>query len=97
MRKEPLDEAFRKVLLEYAQYLDKVCVSFSLRFAEPKIETEFEAEQVIKAICSFMSPLFFVIEEILRRFGGYLQAGAPDDVISKISGKAYKIKYSDET
>ncbi len=105
-RQEPLDKTFRNLLLEYAEYLDKICVSFTLRFQEPVIETEEEESQVIKAIgyrpkeeiivCGFFDPIFYATEEILRNFGGYLRAGAPEDVIPKIKGKAYKIWFENE-
>ena len=105
-RKETLDESFRKLLLEYATDLSKTCLEFSIKFEEPRIRSEFEAAQIIKAIgyrpkecivvCGFFHQSFYAIEEILRKFGGYLKAGAPEEVIPTIKGKALKIWYMDE-
>ena len=105
-RKEPLDESFRKLLLQYASDLSKVCLEFSIRFTEPLIRSEFEEAQIIRAIgyrpkeaiivCGLFHQSFYAIEEILRKFGGYLQAGAPEEDIPMIKGKALRIWYTDE-
>lgn len=105
-RKEPLDETFRKLLLDYANDLGKFCLEFSIKFEEPRIDTEFEEAQIIRAIgyrpkecivvCGLFHQSFYAIEEILRKFGGYLKAGAPEEVINTINGKALRIWYLDE-
>jgi len=101
-----LEEPFKKVLQQYAKILNECCGSFTIRFMEPLIRSEYELEQVIKAtgyrpteaivLCGFYDPIFYAAEEIMRMFGGYLRAGAPEDVIPKIKGKSYKICYQDE-
>jgi hypothetical protein len=105
-RHEPLSSASKTLLTDYACYLNKVCVSFTIRFMEPKIEAEFEMPQIINAvgyrpveeivICGFFGPIFYAAEEILKKFGGYLKAGAPEDIIPTIKGQAHKIYYRDE-
>lgn len=105
-RQEPLTNTYKGILGLYAEYLNVVVVSFRIRFQEPNIKTMYEESQIIKAIgyrpkeeillCGFFDPIFYAPEEILRKFGGYLQAGAPEEVIPTIKGKAHKIWYEDE-
>ncbi len=100
-----LDTASKSLLTAYADYLDKEFVSFSIRFLEPQIRTEYEESQIIKAIgyrpvesiviCGLLRVIFYAAEEIMRKYGGYLQAGAPEDIIPTIQGKAYKIVHED--
>ena len=100
-----LDTASKSLLTAYADYLDKEFVSFSIRFIEPRIRTEYEESQIIKAIgyrpvesiviCGLLRVIFYTAEEIMRKYGGYLQAGAPEDIIPTIQGKAFKIVHED--
>jgi hypothetical protein len=104
--KEPLDNAFKTVLLKYADYINAMCVSFTIRFQEHMIKSVSEESQIINAIgyrpkeeivlCGFFDSIFYAAEEILLKFGGYLQAGAPEDVIPTINGEAHKIWYDEE-
>ena len=105
-RQDPLNNTYKEILGLYAEYLNTVAVSFTIRFMKPKIETKYEESQIIKAIgyrpkeeivlCGFFDPIFYAAEEILRKFGGYLQAGAPEEVKPTIKGKAHSIWYEDE-
>ena len=89
------------MFLDYADYLDNIYISFTIRFLEPLIKSGFEESQVIKAIgygpieaifiCGFLDHIFYVAEEILKRFSGYLLAEVPEDVIPTIKGKVFKI------
>lgn len=102
-RKEPLDEVFKEVLLKYAVYLNKVAVSFTIRFKQPKIETKEVERQIIKAlgyipkeeivICGFADIIFDSAYEIMMKFGGHLRVGITRQMIPKTKGKAYQIKY----
>jgi hypothetical protein len=105
-RQEPLDEAYKVLLRQYASYLNVVTVSFTIRFREPKIETKDVERQIIKAIgylpkeeiliCGFASVIFDAAYEIMMKFGGYLQVGVTRHMIPKTRGKAYQIKYYDK-
>jgi len=37
-RKEPLEKTFKDLLVKYAEYLNKVAVSYTIRFKQPIIE-----------------------------------------------------------
>ena len=70
------------------------------------IKTAYEETQVIDAIgykpieaiviCGFLNSIFDAAEGIMNKYGGYLRAGAPENVIPTIKGNAYKILYEDE-
>jgi hypothetical protein len=102
-RKEPLDEIFKDVLMKYAAYLNKVAVSYTIRFRQPKIETKEVERQIIKAlgyipkeeivICGFADVIFDSAYEIMMKFGGHLRVGVTRQMIPKTKGKAYQIKY----
>jgi hypothetical protein len=102
-RKEPLDKIFKDLLVKYAEYLNKVAVSFTIRFMQPKIETKEVERQIIKAIgyipkeeiviCGFSNVIFDSAYEIMMKFGGYLRVGITKQMIPKTKGKAYQIKY----
>lgn len=104
-RKEPLDEVFKEILLKYAAYLNKVAVSYTIRFMKPKIETKEVEQQIIKAlgyipkeeivICGFADVIFDSAYEIMMKFGGHLHVGVTRKMIPKTKGKAYQIKYYD--
>jgi len=104
-RQEPLDTTFRDLLRRYAAYLNKVAVSFTIRFVEPVIETKQVEAQIIKAIgyipkeeiviCGFSDVIFESAYEIMIKFGSYLRVGVTRELIPKTKGKAYQIKYYD--
>ena len=72
----------------YAEYLNKVAVSFTIRFMQPKIETKEVERQIIKAIgyipkeeiviCGFSDVIFDSAYEIMMKFGGYLRVGVTE-------------------
>jgi hypothetical protein len=100
-RQEPLDIASKEALGLYAMYLNKVAVSFTIRFMKPKIETKEEEAQIIKAIgyipkeeiviCGFSNVIFASAYDIMMKFGGYLRVGVTKELISKTKGRAYQI------
>jgi hypothetical protein len=102
-RKEPIDKASKEALGLYAMYLNKVAVSFTIRFMKPKIETKKVEVQIIKAIgyipkeeiviCGFANVIFDSAYEIMMKFGGYLRVGVTKELIPKTKGKAFQIKY----
>lgn len=89
------------LLEDYANYMSRLSLSFSIRFEKPEITLGMEEEQILKAIgyipkqsiviCTFFSSLWYSIEAIMSKYGGYLKAGAPEEIIPKINGKAFKI------
>jgi hypothetical protein len=105
-RQESLNSTYKEILGLYADYLNIVCVSFTVRFMEPDIKTKYEESQIIQAIgyrpkeeiciCGFIDPIFYAAEEILMKFGGYLRAGVPEDVVPITDGIAHRIWYEDE-
>jgi hypothetical protein len=104
-RQEPLSNTYKEILGLYAKYLNKVAVSFTIRFREPLIRTKREEPQIIKAIgfirkeeiviCGFADVIFESAYEIMTKFGGYLRVGVTKELIPKTKGKAYQIKYYD--
>lgn len=90
----------------YAEYLNKVAVSFIIRFMQPKTETKEVERQIIKAIgyipkqeiviCGFTDVIFVSAYEIMMKFGSYLRVGVTKEMIPKTKGKAYQIKYYDK-
>jgi hypothetical protein len=104
-RQEPLNNTYKDILDLYADYLNKVAVSFTIRFMKPEIETKEVETQIIKAIgfipkeeiviCGFASVIFDAAYEVMMKFGGYLRVGVTKTMIPKTKGKAYQIKYYD--
>jgi hypothetical protein len=102
-RREPLENIFKDLLLKYAEYLNRVAVLYTIRFRQPKIETEEVERQIIKAIgyipkeeiiiCGFSNVIFDSAYEIMMKFGVYLRVGVTKQMIPKTQGKAYEIKY----
>jgi hypothetical protein len=102
-RQEPLSNTYKDILNLYAAYLNKVVVSYTIRFMQPKIETKEVEAQINKAIgyipkeeiviCGFADVIFDSAYEIMMKFGGYLRVGVTKEMIPKTKGKAYQIKY----
>jgi hypothetical protein len=66
-REEPLNNTYKDILRLYADYLNKVAVSFTIRFMQPKIETKEVEQQILKAI-GYIPKEEIVIYTILRTF-----------------------------
>jgi len=106
-REEPLIEIYKGVLAMYAKYLNKVSASYTIRFMKPDIRTKSEERQIINAIgfipreeivvCGFLEVLIDSAYEIMEKFGGYLLAGAPEELILQTTGKCQLIRYFDTT
>jgi hypothetical protein len=102
-RKEPLEKASKDVLALYAGFLNKVTVSFTIRFMPPQIWSKKEEPQILKAIgfipmeeiviCGFSDVIFDSAYEIMMKFGGYLRVGVTKQMIPTTKGKGYQVTF----